>query len=516
MVSIATPRYLGDFADLHPDKPAVIEARTGTVLSYGELEERSNRLAQHLHSLGLRRGDCIAAVLENHLRYFEIAWAAFRSGLLLATVNRFLTADEAAYIVSDSDAQVLVSSAGMAELAEQLTSRTPGCMQRLMIDGRIDGWLSYEDAVAAAPAQRLAEQWMGSTLMYSSGTTGRPKGIVRSLFNTYVSEGPEPGRATLLSCFDFSAESVYLSTAPMYHAAAMGYATNMQYCGGTTVLMDKFDAQTALSLMERYRVTHSQWVPTMFIRLLKLPDEVRSRYDLASHRMAIHASAPCPVEVKQRMIDWWGPIVREYYTGSEGSGMTVIDSHEALERPGSVGRAVFGRVRICGDDGAELPAGQDGLIYFERDRLPFHYHNDPVKTDAARHPVHRSWTTLGDIGHLDEAGYLYLTDRKDFMIISGGVNIYPQAIEDALALHPKVADVAVIGVPDPEMGESVKAIVEPAPGVEPDAGLAEEILAHVRGRVARYMVPRSVDFIDRMPRLPTGKLYKKGLRERYR
>ena len=510
------PNYLGDFAALTPDKSAVINGSTGESLSYSLLEERSNRLAQVLYAQGLRRGDCIAMLLENHMRCFEVAWAAFRSGLLLTAVNPFLTADEVAYIVEDSGARVLIASSAMADVAALLTDVAPQCERRLMMDGVIAGWEPYEDALSSARAERLAEQWVGGTLLYSSGTTGRPKGVVRaSTCARFEDEDAAGPRLAMMRRFGFSADSIYLSTAPLYHAAPLIYATNLQFLGGTVVLMPKFDAVESLALIERYRVTHSQWVPTMFIRLLKLPDASRESFDLSSHRVAVHAAAPCPPEVKRRMIEWWGPIVMEYYGGSEGNGLTMIDSLEALAHPGSVGRAVLGTLRICDDDGNELPAGQDGLIYFERDSLPFHYWHDPEKTRAAQHPRHPNWTAIGDIGHLDGDRHLYLTDRRFHMIISGGVNIYPQAIEDALALHPSVQDAAVIGVPDAEMGEAVTAIVEPAPGVAPTPALGEELITFLGGKVARFMLPRSVKFIDTMPRLPTGKLYKRELRDRY-
>ncbi|MCW5238364.1 acyl-CoA synthetase [Verminephrobacter eiseniae] len=515
---MGAPKYLGDFAVLTPDKPAVINGTTGASLSYRELEERSNRFAQYLYALGLRRGERIAMLLENNLRCFEVAWAAFRSGLLLTAVNRYLTADEAAYIITDCDARVVVSSFAMRALAAQLSCAMPACERRLMLDGTIPGWDSYEQAIAAASAARLADEWLGATMFYSSGTTGRPKGVVRAQRACRIDEAPDlDTRMAMMRHYMFTAESIYLSPAPLYHAAPLNYTTNVQFCGGTVVFMEKFEPMPALALIDRYRITHSQWVPTMFIRLLKLSPGQRAGFDLRSHRVAIHAAAPCPVEVKRQMIEWWGPIVHEYYGGSEGAGLTAIDSHEALARPGSVGKALQGVIHICEGDGQgrPLPAGQDGLVYFERDAQPFHYHKDPEKTRAAQHPCHPLWSTLGDIGHLDADGYLYLTDRQSFMIISGGVNIYPQAIENALALHPGVGDVAVIGVPDPEMGEAVKVVIEPAAGVLPSAALAEELLAFVRGKVARFMVPRSLDFIDQMPRLPTGKLYKKVLRERY-
>jgi fatty-acyl-CoA synthase len=350
-------------------------------------------------------------------------------------------------------------------------------------------------------------------MLYSSGTTGRPKGIKRPLLAA-------PGfaewrhRATMAS-YGFSPETIYLSPAPIYHAAPLAYVLGVQFFGGTVVVMDAFDAAASLAHIERYRITHSQWVPTMFVRLLRLGAEEKARHDLSSHRVAIHAAAPCPVEVKRQMIGWWGPILHEYYAGTEGNGTTRIDSTAWLERPGSVGRAAVGILHICDDEGRELRAGEAGTIYFERDEMPFAYHKDPAKTRAAQHPQHANWSTLGDIGYVDDAGYLYLTDRKAFMIISGGVNIYPQIIEDALILHPQVADVAVFGVPNPEMGEEVKAVVELTPGQTSSTALANELIAFTKSRIASYMVPRSIDFTDAMPRLPTGKLYKRVLKDRY-
>jgi fatty-acyl-CoA synthase len=509
------PKYLGDHAELTPGKPAAINSTTGDVLTYRELDERSNRFAQCLYAIGLRRGDHIAMVLENNMRCFEVCWAALRSGLLITPVNRFLTAPEAAGIITDSDARVVVSSYAMRELAAELTGMMPTCGLRLMIDGTIAGWDSYEAVIDRYPPTRLDDEWLGATMIYSSGTTGRPKGIIRAQPQGRVAGGSGSARRPQFERYGFDAQTVYLSPAPLYHTAPLGYGLETQFGGGTVVFMEKFDPLDALRTIERYRVTHSQWVPTMLIRLLKLGPALRNGFDLSSHRVAIHAAAPCPQEIKRQMIDWWGPIIEEYYSSTEGNGVTTLNTEEWLAHPGSVGRALLGVIHICDDEGNELPAGEDGLVYFERDQLPFHYHNDPDKTRAAQHPRHPAWTAVGDIGHVDGDGYLYLTDRKAFMIISGGVNIYPQAIEDALAVHPDVQDAAVIGVPDAEMGEQVKAIVEPAPGVVPSDALAQALLAYLRTRVARYMLPRSIDFIDTMPRLPTGKLYKQALRERY-
>jgi fatty-acyl-CoA synthase len=428
-------------------------------------------------------------------------------------VNRYLPPEDAAYVVGDCGARAIVSSFDRRATAAALGPLIPNCPIRLMVDGVIDGWESYEAAIAAYPPRPLETEWMGDTMLYSSGTTGRPKGILRPLPQLTTAEGFETRQA--VNRYGFSPETVYLSPAPLYHAAPLGYVTNVLGWGGTVVMMEHFDAEHALRFIETYRVTHSQWVPTMFVRMLKLEEASRHAYDLSSHQVAIHAAAPCPVDVKRRMIDWWGPIIHEYYAGTEGTGSTVIDSHAWLAHPGSVGQAALGVLHICDEEGRELPHGEAGLIYFERETMTFAYHNDPAKTRAAQHPEHENWMSLGDVGYVDAEGYLYLTDRKAFMIISGGVNIYPQAIEDALILHPKVGDVAVFGVPDEEMGEAVKAVIEPAPGVEAGEALGAELMAFARERLAHYMAPRSVDFIEEMPRLPTGKLYKRLLRDRY-
>jgi len=505
--------YIADQARETPDKPAIIMAETGAQITFKQLDDRSNQLAQHLHAHGLRRGDHIAILMENNLRYMEVVWAAFRSGLYLTAVNRYLPPDDAAYIVNDCMAKAIVSSFDRREIAGPLGALIPNCPIRLMVDGTIDGWAGCEDAVASQPAAPLAKQWMGDAMLYSSGTTGRPKGILRPLQDATVDQGFNARQ--LLNRYGFSATTAYLSPAPIYHAAPLSYVTAVLAQGGTVVMMTHFDAENALKFIEQYKVTHSQWVPTMFIRILKLPEDTRRKYDLSSHKVAIHAAAPCPVDVKRQMIEWWGPVIYEYYAGSEGTGATTIDPDDWLAHPGSVGRAALGVLHICDDEGTELPVGEAGLIYFEREAMTFAYHNDPAKTRAAQHPEHGNWMSLGDVGYVDAEGYLYLTDRKAFMIISGGVNIYPQAIEDALVLHPKVGDVAVFGVPNEEMGEEVKAVIEPAPGVAPTDELAAELLAFAREHLAHYMAPRSVDFIDEMPRLPTGKLYKRILKDRY-
>lgn len=507
--------YPGAYVTEFPDKPAVIVAGTDETITYRQLEERSTRLARHLYDAGLRPGDHLAVLTDNDPKVFEVYWAALRSGLYITSVNRHLAPAEVSYIVNDCGAKALVVSAGVAEVARKIVPETPGVTIRLAYNGPVEHHDSYDDALADASPEPLPSQPRGIDMLYSSGTTGRPKGIKPALPTHQVHEPGDINVATSRPLFGFDRDTVYLSPAPVYHAAPLRFGGIVHALGGTVVLMQKFDAEAALAAIERYRVTHSQWVPTMFVRMLKLDEEIRNRYDVSSQRVAIHAAAPCPVDVKRAMLDWWGPILYEYFGSTEGNGFTVISTEEWLRKPGSVGQSKLGIPHICREDGEELPPGEIGLIYFERDQLSFRYHNDPDKTARAQHPRHPNWTTTGDIGYLDEEGYLFPTDRKDFMIISGGVNIYPQEIEDALALHPKVQDVAVIGVPDPEMGESVKAVVLPAPQAAPGPELAEELTGYLRERIARYKVPRSIDFAAELPRTPTGKLVKRVLQDRY-
>ncbi|OBI21488.1 acyl-CoA synthetase [Mycobacterium sp. E2327] len=492
----------------------MIMAESGRALTYRELDDNSARLAAALHAMGLRRGDVVAMLSDNTVEAFEIYWAALRSGLYITAVNWHLTSEEAAYIVRDSGAQVVIASTGVAELAEQLPDLVPEVRHWYSFGAAITGYLPY-GALLATTDTRLSDQPRGSEMLYSSGTTGRPKGIKPHLLPIQVDEPGDPLIGLLAHAFQISSVDVYLSPAPIYHTAPLKWCAGVQALGGTVVVVERFDAEKALAAIQKYRVSVTQMVPTMFVRMLQLPDEVRGAYDVSSLRMAVHAAAPCPPDVKDAMIDWWGPILVEYYGATEQHGTTVITTAEWQNKRGSVGKAALGVLHICDDDGTELPLGAVGTIYFERDVVPFEYHNDPEKTASSRHPAHQNWATVGDIGYLDEDGYLFLTDRKAFMIISGGVNIYPQEVENVLALHPKVFDVAVIGVPDPEMGEQVKAVVQLRPGTTPSAELADEIISYVRDRIAHYKAPRTVDFVDELPRTPTGKLVKRMLKARY-
>jgi long-chain acyl-CoA synthetase len=507
--------YPGRWAKAFPDKPAIIHAVSGEAVSYRELDDRSNRLAQLMWAQGLRPGDHVAVFMENHLRYFEVVWAALRSGLYLTTINRYLTADEAGYILDDCGARVLVASKYLGTVAASLPALAPRCDTRLMVDGVEPGFDAYEAAIAAHPARPLDDEPAGQFMLYSSGTTGRPKGIVRPLPGHKIHEDAGPVGALQRLLWGFDENTRYLSPAPLYHSAPIGFTTATLALGGTVVMMPRFDEVGALRAIEEHQITHSQWVPTMFTRMLKLPVEARSGFDLSSHRVAIHAAAPCPAGIKQQMFDWWGPIIYEYYGGTELNGLTHCGPEEWLAHPGTVGKPVIGTLHICAEDGRELHAGEPGIVYFELPEMPFRYHNDDAKTKSAQHPEHANWTALGDVGYVDEDGFLFLTDRATFMIISGGVNIYPQEIEDQLILHPKVADVAVIGVPDEEMGEAVKAVVQPAEGITADDALANELLAYCREHIAHYKCPKSLDFMAELPRLPTGKLYKRLIKDTY-
>jgi len=506
--------YPGTHAATAPDRPAIIMAGSNATVTYAELEENSARLASALHELGLRTGDVIAVLSDNVPEAFEIYWAAIRSGLFVTFVNWHLSAAEAAYIVEDSAARVVFTSAGVATLGAELAALVPQVEHWYAFGGAVDGYESYAELLAQA-GSRLIDQPRGSELLYSSGTTGRPKGIKPRLLPIQVDEPGDTFTALLAHGFGINADDVYLSPAPVYHAAPLKWSATVHALGGTVVMMDRVDAEASLAAIERYHVTALQMVPTMFVRLLQLPQETRAAYDTSSLRLAVHAAAPCPPDVKDAMIEWWGPILTEYYGATEGHGVTLINTDEWRTKRGSVGKAALGVVHICADDGAELSIGQPGVIYFERDEPAFTYHNDPEKTSESRHPGHDNWATVGDIGYLDDDGYLFLTDRKAFMIISGGVNIYPQEVENVLAMHPRIYDVAVIGIAHPEMGQEVKAVVQLRDGVAPSEDLAAEIIAYVRQRLAHFKAPRSVDFIDELPRSATGKLVKRKLLERY-
>jgi long-chain acyl-CoA synthetase len=505
--------YPGVHAATNPDKPAIVMT-DGRVTTYAELEARSAKLARALVGLGLQQGDVIAMLADNTPEAIELYWAALRSGLYITAVNYNLSVEEAAYIVDDCDARVLFASGRLADIASKLVSMTGRVEHRFAFGGDIEGHGDYEQLIRSA-GDVLPPGIRGADMLYSSGTTGRPKGVKPPLLGIKVDEPGDPFTAMTGAFLGMNATDVYLTSAPIYHAAPLRWSGVVIAHGGTVVMMEKFSAEGSLKAIEDQQVTVLQMVPTMFVRMLQLPEDTRTSFDTSSLRLAIHAAAPCPPEVKQAMIDWWGPILVEYYGSTEGNGLTFISSQEWLQKRGSVGKSVLGPVHICDDDGRELPAREVGTVYFERDFLPFEYHKDPEKTKAAQHPNHATWTGVGDLGYVDEDGYLFLTDRKAFTIISGGVNIYPQEIENVLTSHSAVYDVAVIGVPDPEFGESVKAVVQLREGFVASDELADELITFVRARIAHYKAPRSVDFVDDLPRTPTGKLVKGELKKQY-
>jgi long-chain acyl-CoA synthetase len=486
-------------------------AGSGEVVTYRELDDASNRAAHLFRANGLRAGDHIAILMENHPRFFELCWGAQRSGIIYTAISTRLTPGEAAYIIADSGSKLLVTSKALQGVAADLVALTPGLTTRLMVDGTIDGYDSYEQLVERYPPTPIADQTAGRDMLYSSGTTGRPKGVLAPLPATAI-DAPNALVQLCNALYGIDERTVYLSPAPLYHAAPLRFCMAVMRLGGTVTVMEHFEALDCLRSIERYRVTHTQLVPTMFVRMLKLSAEERTRHDLSSLRCAIHAAAPCPIPTKEQMIEWWGPIIWEYYAGTEGNGMTVVDSQSWLTHKGTVGKPVVGRLKICGPDGGELPIGEAGTVYFA-DGNPFEYHNDPQKTAESRHA--QGWSTLGDIGYVDTDGYLYLTDRKAHMIISGGVNIYPQECENVLVTHPQVVDAAVFGVPNEEFGEEVKAVVQPRDMRDAGKALEEELIAFCRAHLSPIKCPRSVDFEAELPRHPTGKLYKRLLRDRY-
>ena len=492
------------------DKPAYIMAGSGETVTYAQLDARSNQGAHLFRSLGLKRGDVIALMMENNARYFEIAWAAQRAGLYFVCVSTKLTAAEARYILEDCGAKVFITSPAMGPVIDELASALPGLVL-YAVGGAHGAYADFESARAKMPTTPIADQSQGSDMLYSSGTTGRPKGVKPALSDQPI-DAPNALQMMAQGLFGFTGDSVYLSPAPLYHAAPLRWCMVVHKLGGTVIVMEKYDPETALALIEKYRVTCGQFVPTHFVRMLKLPEAVRAKYDVSSMKSAIHAAAPCPVPVKEQMIAWWGPVIYEYYAGTEGNGFCWINSENWLTHKGSVGQAVLGELRICDENGDPVPPRTEGTVYFANGPA-VNYHNAPEKT-AESYNKH-GWTTLGDVGWVDEEGFLYLTDRKSFMIISGGVNIYPQEIENLLITHPKVADAAVVGAPCEEMGEQVVAVIQPMDLGDDQVALAEELMTFARANLSHVKSPRRIDFMDELPRHPTGKLYKRLIRDAY-
>lgn len=500
----------GQIAETQPDKLAYIMADNGKEITYKALENTSNQGAQLFKSLGLVPGDHIAILLENHERFFQICWAAQRSGLYYTAISWRLQSAEVEYIVNNCDAKVFITSIERRDVVMPLLDKMPKVEQKYVLDGAMPGFISWESAADAMPAEPIEDEIEGSVMLYSSGTTGYPKGVKKRLSGLAFGAGSAPN--LLESLYGASQDSIYLSPAPLYHAAPLGFTMGCLRHGTTVVVMEHFDAELALKYIQKYHITHSQWVPTMFVRMLKLPEDVRLAYDVSSLECAIHAAAPCPVPIKEQMIEWWGPVIYEYYAGTEGNGFVQCNSKDWLTHKGTVGRALGCEVFICNEDGEKLPTGESGTIYLAGGGK-FEYHRDDKKTAESRHS--QGWTTLGDLGYLDDEGYLYLTDRKHFMIISGGVNIYPQEAENALITHPDIVDVAVFGVPNPDFGEEVKAVAQPVNMADAGAELEQKLMAWCREQLSASKCPRSVDFMEELPRHPTGKLYKRLLKDKY-
>jgi acyl-CoA synthetase (AMP-forming)/AMP-acid ligase II len=496
-----------------PNKPALIMASSGKVTTYKELDERSNQIAHLFRQKGLKIGDGISIFMENNSRFLEICWAAQRSGLYFTPISSKLTAGEVKYIHDDCNSKFLISSKYLKNVANETYELTKNTEHHYMVDGTEKGWQSFEDAIKDLPKTPVTDEEMGQDMLYSSGTTGKPKGIRVPLKHIPIDQS-DALMSVIAPLYDINENTKYLSPAPLYHAAPLRFTMRVNYLGGTNIIMENFDAEMSLSFIEKYKINMSQWVPTMFVRMCKLPEEVRMKYDLSTHECAIHAAAPCPIEIKKRMIEWWGEIINEFYAGSEGNGFFACNSKEWLSHIGTVGKPIFGIPHICDEEGNELSVGSEGTIWFESD-VEFSYHNDEKKTLETRHPKNSKWTTLGDIGKLDEDNYLYLTDRKAFMIISGGVNIYPQETEDLIITHPKVFDCAVIGAPNQEFGEEVKAVVQPISWNDIGKDLEEEIIEFCKNNLSSIKCPRTVDFEKELPRHPTGKLYKRLLKDRY-
>ncbi|MFO7964521.1 MAG: AMP-binding protein [Desulfobacterales bacterium] len=494
-----------------PDKPAYIIAGSQETVTYGQLEERANQCSHFFRSLGLEEKDNICILMENNAHYLAVVTAAQVAGLYYSAISKYLKSSEIEYIINDSGSKLVVTSEVMKDVAAGLVRHCPNVEHWVMVGEPLDGFLSYEKGISRFPKTPIPEGIEGRDMLYSSGTTGRPKGVVSTTEDMPFGQ-IHPSAQVILSLYNIDENTVYLSPAPLYHAAPLRFCMLTLRVGGTVIIMEKYDSLEALRLIEKYGVTHSQWVPTMFIRMLKLPEEDRLRFDLSSHKVAIHAAAPCPVEVKEKMIEWWGPILYEYYGGTEGNTFIAITSEEWLSHKGSVGKCYVGKLHVLDENENELPLGEPGTVFVE-DGNTFEYHNDPDKTSESR--SHQGWNTMGDVGYLDEEGYLYLTDRKANMIISGGVNIYPQETENVLTMHPKVMDVAVFGIPNEDFGEEVKAVVQPVDPAEAGPELAEELMDYCREHLSHIKCPKSIDFRPDLPRTPTGKLLKRLLKDEY-
>ncbi|CAM3171367.1 AMP-binding protein [Nocardioides dubius] len=498
--------FIDDHAARTPEKAAYILG--DQVVTYRELTDASIQIANFIRAQDVGPGDVVALLLPNAVGILEAAWACQRSGLRYTAISDRLTAAEIEYILRDSGAKLLITAQRYDAVVTAALAASSSPIPAYGIDGAGEGFADLRPLIAEQPTTPTGPESEGVDLLYSSGTTGRPKGVAARLDNLPLGTASGTG-PFLQATWDFNEESIYLSPAPLYHAAPMRTSMTVQRFGGTVVVMAKFDAAEALRLIEKHQVTHTQMVPTMFVRMLNLPAEERDRADVSSLKAVIHAAAPCPPAVKRAMIEWMGPIVDEFYSSTEAILMTLIRSEEALRKPGSVGRAILGTPHILDESGNELPAGVPGIIWSEGG-LDFEYLNSPEKTAGTRNE--QGWRTVGDIGYLDDEGYLFLSDRREDLILVGGVNVYPQEAENLLLEHPLVLDAGVFGASHPEYGQEVRAVVQLKPGIEPSEALAEELIAFTRERLAKVKCPRVLEFSETLPRTPTGKLLRRELR----
>ena len=489
------------WATRQPDKVAIY-AMPGATRTFGDLNAQANRIARLLRAHGLGPGDSVALVCPNRAEFADVLFGCQRAGLRMTPVNWHMTPEEIAYVIDNCEAKALFADAGVTGV-DQAARLCPGLVVKVAIGGGLSGFLDYDDALAGQSGEDIADPVRGHTMLYSSGTTGRPKGV-------YKPNAPVP-------TYDpaYQDDDVHFCTGPAYHASPLAGDVRKALINGVpSVLLDKWENEKVLAAIERHRVTRSHFVPIMFQRLLGLPQEVRARYDLSSLRRISHGAAPCPPEVKQAMIEWLGPVLFEYYAGSEGGVGFWVTSQDWLKKPGTVGKRPDPEAaKILDEAGNELPTGVSGAIYMRlADQGGFEYFKDSAKTDAGRRD---GYFTMGDVGYFDEDGYLFLTGRSAETIIVGGVNIYPQEIDNELIKHPAVADSCTVGVPHAEYGEEVRAVIELAPGFAPSEGLKDEILAYARTAVAKYKVPRGVDFVASLPRSEAGKIQRNKVRALY-
>ncbi|WP_063065903.1 acyl-CoA synthetase [Nocardia violaceofusca] len=502
---------LWNIAATDPDRIAVVDP-SGREVGYRELSDQADRIARGLQAKGLQPGDVLVSMVHNTTEALAVYFAAYQAGLYIVAVNWHLTGPEVAYILGDSEAKVFIADERFAEAASIAAEEANVPASARYSVGGIDGFQPLTE-LGAGESGRPDVRTTGAPMLYTSGTTGRPKGVRRPLTGADPDVvGPQAtGFFGLFGIQPFD-DHVHICGSPLYHTAVLNFASISIQLGHTVVLMDKWDPEEMLRLIDTHRVTHSHMVPTQFHRLLALPEEVRARYDVSSLRCMIHGAAPCPQETKRRMLEWWGPVVTEYYAATEGGG-TSISGEEWLRKPGSVGKAwPYAVVKVLDEDGNEVAPGEVGQVYMKMGGSNFEYHKDKSKTEDARVG---DLFTVGDIGHMDADGYLFLHDRRSDLILSGGVNIYPAEIEGELITHPKVADVAVFGIPHPDWGQEVKAVVQPAEGVAADGELTRELMEFAAARLAKYKLPKSIDYLPELPRDPNGKLYKRKLRERY-